>query len=60
MSKITRKVYTNEQLTNAVNNILYMLEQINGTLANHQGCIEGICKLQKITIEDIKKELKNA
>lgn len=58
--KSESKVYSNIQLTNAVKNILTMIEYINGGLANHQACIEGICKIQGITIKDIKKELENA
>ena len=58
--KNENKIYTNKELTNAVKNILTMIEYINGGLANHQACIEGICKIQGITIEDIKKELENA
>ena len=54
------RVYTNKELTNMVKNLLTMIEYINGGLANHQGCIEGICKITGITIEDIKKELENA
>lgn len=54
------RIYTNKELTNAVKNLLAMIEYINGGLANHQACIEGICKIQGITIEDIKKELENA
>ena len=54
------RVYTNKELTNMVKNLLTMIEYINGALANHQGCIEGICRIQGITIEDIKKELENA
>lgn len=65
MSKIKKlkednKIYTNRQLTNAIKSLLYALEYTNGILANHQACIEGICKIQGITIEDIKKELENA
>lgn len=51
------RIYTNKELTNAVKNLLTMIEYINGGLANHQACIEGICKIQGITIEDIRKEL---
>ena len=54
------RIYTNKELTNVVKNLLTMIEYINGGLANHQACIEGICKIQGITIEDIKKELENA
>ena len=65
MSKIKKltnedRIYTNKELTNVVKNLLTMIEYINGGLANHQACIEGICKIQGITIEDIKKELENA
>lgn len=58
--KSDSKVYSNIQLTNAVKNLITALEYTNGILARHQAMLEGICKLQKITIEDIKKELKNA
>lgn len=51
------RIYTNKELTNAVKNLLTMIEYINGGLANHQACIKGICKIQGITIEDIKKVL---
>ena len=51
------RIYTNKELTNVVKNLLTMIEYINGALARHQGCIEGICKIQGITIEDIRKEL---
>lgn len=51
------RIYTNKELTNVVKNLLTMIEYINGGLANHQACIEGICKIQGITIEDIRKEL---
>lgn len=54
------RIYTNKELTNVVKNLLTMIEYINGGLANHQACIEGICRIQGITIEDIKKELENA
>lgn len=58
--KSDSKVYDNIQLTNAVKNLIIALEYTNGILANHQAMLEGICKIQGITIEDIKKELKNA
>ena len=58
--KSDSKVYSNIQLTNAVKNLITMLEYTNGILANHQAMLEGICKITGITIEDIKKELKNA
>ncbi len=58
--KSDSKVYDNIQLTNAVKNLITALEYTNGILANHQAMLEGICKIQGITIEDIKKELKNA
>lgn len=54
------KVYSNIQLTNAVKNLITMLEYTNGMLARHQAMLEGICKIQGITIEHIKKELENA
>lgn len=54
------RIYTNKELTNAVKNLLTMIEYINGGLVNHQACIYSICKIQGITIEDVKKELKNA
>lgn len=57
--KSDSKVYDNIQLTNAVKNLIIALEYTNGILANHQAMLEGICKIQGITIEDIKKELKN-
>lgn len=57
--KSDSKVYDNIQLTNAVKNLITALEYTNGILANHQAMLEGICKIQGITIEDIKKELKN-
>ena len=58
--KSDSKVYSNIQLTNAVKNLITMLEYTNGILANHQAMLESICKITGITIEDIKKELKNA
>jgi len=58
--KSESKIYSNIQLTNAVKNLITMLEYTNGILANHQAMLEGICKIQGITIEDIKKELENA
>ena len=51
------RIYTNKELTNMVKNLLTMIEYINGGLVRHQGCIEGICKIQGITIEDIKKAI---
>ncbi len=57
--KSDSKVYSNIQLTNAVKNLITMLEYTNGILANHQAMLESICKITGITIEDIKKELKN-
>lgn len=51
------RIYTNKELTNVVKNLLTMIEYINGGLANHQACIDGICKITGITIEDIKKVL---
>lgn len=51
------RIYTNKELTNAVKNLLTMIEYINGSLVKHQACIKGICKIQGITIEDIRKEL---
>lgn len=57
--KSDNKVYDNIQLTNAVKSLITALEYTNGILANHQAMLEGICKIQGITIEDIKKELKN-
>ena len=47
-------------LTNAVKNLLVALEYTNGILARHQAMLEDICKITGITIENIKKELKNA
>lgn len=58
--KSDSKIYSNIQLTNAVKNLITALEYTNGILANHQAMLEGICKITKITTEDIKKELKNA
>lgn len=55
--KSDSEVYSNIQLTNAVKNLLTALEYTNGILARHQGCIDGICKITGITIEDIKKVL---
>ena len=57
--KSDSKVYSNIQLTNAIKNLITMLEYTNGILANHQAMLEGICKITGITIEDIKKELEN-
>lgn len=51
------RIYTNKELTNAVKNLLTALEYTNGILARHQGCIDGICKITGITIENIKKVL---
>lgn len=56
--KSDSKVYSNIQLTNAVKNLITMLEYTNGILANHQAMLEGICKITGITIEDIKKTIK--
>ena len=58
--KSESKIYSNMQLTNAVKSLIIALEYTNGILANHQAMLEGICKMQGITTEDIKKELKNA
>ena len=58
--KSDSKVYSNIQLTNAVKNLLVALEYTNGILARHQAMLEDICKITGITIENIKKELKNA
>ena len=55
--KSDSKVYSNIQLTNAVKNLITMLEYTNGILANHQAMLEGICKITGITIEDIRKKL---
>lgn len=55
--KSDSEVYSNIQLTNAVKNLITMLEYTNGILANHQAMLEGICKITGITIEDIKKQL---
>lgn len=55
--KSDNKIYSNIQLTNAVKNLITALEYTNGILARHQGCIDGICKITGITIEDIKKVL---
>ena len=55
--KSDSEVYSNIQLTNAVKNLITALEYTNGILARHQGCIDGICKITGITIEDIKKVL---
>lgn len=54
------KIYSNIQLTNAVKSLIIALEYTNGILARHQAMLEGICKITGITIEGIKKELKNA
>ena len=40
-------------------NLITALEYTNGILANHQAMLESICKITGITIQDIKKELKN-
>ena len=58
--KSESKIYSNIQLTNAVKSLIIALEYTNGILARHQATLEGICKIQGITIEDIKKELENA
>lgn len=58
--KEDNKIYTNQQLTNAVKSLLIALEYTNGILARHQAMLEGICKLTGIKIEDIKKELNHA
>lgn len=58
--KSDSKIYDNIQLTNAVKNLITMLEYTNGILARHQAMLECMCKITGITIEDIKKELKNA
>ena len=58
--KSESKIYSNIQLTNAVKSLIIALEYTNGILARHQAMLEGICKMQGITTEDIKKELKNA
>lgn len=57
--KADNEVYNNIQLTNAVKNLLTALEYTNSMLIRHQAMLEGICKIMGITIEDIKKELKN-
>lgn len=57
--KSDSEVYNNIQLTNAVKNLLTTLEYTNGMLIRHQAMLEGICKITGITIEDIKRELKN-
>ena len=58
--KSDNKIYSNIQLTNAVKSLIIALEYTNGILARHQAMLEGICKITRITTEDIKKELKNA
>ena len=58
--KEDNKIYTNQQLINAVKSLLIALEYTNGILARHQAMLEGICKLTGIKIEDIKKELNHA
>ena len=52
--KLTKnnKVYTNKELTNAVKNLLTMIEYINGGLASHQICIDSLAKKAGLIKQD--------
>lgn len=38
------EVYTNKELTNAVQNLVMLLENVNGILASHQICLNALAK----------------
>lgn len=42
--KQDNKIYTNQQLTNAVQNLVTLLENVNGILASHQICLDALAK----------------
>ena len=38
------KAYTNKELTNVVQNLVMLLENVNGILASHQICLDALAK----------------
>lgn len=38
------KVYTNKELTNVVQNLVMLLEKVNGILASQQICLDALAK----------------
>ena len=46
------KVYTNKELTDVVQNLVMLLENVNGILASHQACLEALIKKLKVIKQD--------
>lgn len=46
------KAYTNKELTEVVQNLVMLLENVNGILANHQICLEALAKKLKLVKQD--------
>ena len=42
------KVYTNKELTDVVQDLVVLLENVNGILASHQTCLEVLIKKLKV------------
>lgn len=42
------KAYTNKELTEVVQDLVMLLENVNGILASHQICLEALIKKLKV------------
>ena len=42
------KAYTNKELTEVVQKLVMLLENVNGILASHQACLEALIKKLKV------------
>ena len=47
-----KNVYTNQQLTNAVQNLITILEKVNGILISHQICLDALAKKAGLIKQD--------
>lgn len=52
------KAYTNEELTDVVQKLVMLLENVNGILASHQTCLEALIKKLKV-IKQAKQSITN-
>lgn len=46
------KAYTNKELTEVVQDLVMLLENVNGILAGHQTCLEALIKKLKVIKQD--------
>ena len=52
------KAYTNKELTDVVQDLVMLLENVNGILASHQTCLEALIKKLKV-IKQAKQSITN-